>query len=458
MNFAIVDIETTGGSPKSSKITEIAIYKHDGEKIIDEYVSLVNPEIPIPPFIVRLTGISDEMVKNSPKFYEIAKDIVKFTDDCVFVAHNVAFDYSILRYEFKSLGFDYRKPHLCTVRASRYVLPGHDSYSLGKLSKSLGIEIKGRHRAGGDAFATAQLFTLLMQTDPRNLETFIQKEINPKKLHPNLDIEDLEAIPNKTGVYKFYNELNQLIYIGKSIHIKKRIEQHLRNNSSAKGIRLQQEIARIEFELTGSELIALLWESNLIKKYQPIFNRSLKRAFFPYGLFDYFDDKGYHRFYITQTSKRQENPVMTFSTRREGVSFMERMVEEYELCMKLCDLYATQSACFNHSIKACRGACVGEESVEEYNARCNDLIDNLSLSDTCFYVVGKGRERNEKSLVYIENGGIRGIGYAPFHFNRLSSKKWQQFLTLYPEDRDARSILKLFLRKHPDTEIVRITD
>lgn len=458
MNYAIVDIETTGGSPKSSKITEIAIYKHDGTNIVDEYVTLVNPECNIPPFIVRLTGINDEMVKNAPKFYEIAKDIVEFTEDCIFVAHNVAFDYSILRHEFKSLGYDYRKPHLCTVRASRYVLPGHDSYSLGKLSKSLGIEIVGRHRAGGDAFATAQLFTLLVQKDPKNLETFIQREINPKKLHPNLAIDDLEEIPNKTGIYKFYNEVNQLVYIGKSIHIKKRIEQHLRNNSTAKGIRLQQEIARIEYELTGSELIALLLESQLIKKHQPIFNRSLKRAFFPYGLYDYFDEKGYNRFYITQTSKRNEIPVMTFSSRKEGVVFMERMVEEYNLCMKLCDLYASKSSCFNHSIKACNGACIGEESTDDYNKRSSALVHNLSLADECFYVIGKGREKSEKSLVYIENGAIRGVGYAPYHFNRLTEKKWNTFLTLYPEDRDARSILKLFLRKHPDTEIKRIMD
>ena len=136
MNYAIVDIETTGGSPKSSKITEIAIYKHDGKEVIDEFVTLINPEMPIPPFIVNLTGINDEMVKDSPKFYEIAKDIVEFTKDCVFVAHNVGFDYGIIRHEFRSLGFDYRRPHLCTVRASRYVIPGHDSYSLGKLTVS----------------------------------------------------------------------------------------------------------------------------------------------------------------------------------------------------------------------------------------------------------------------------------------------------------------------------------
>jgi DNA polymerase-3 subunit epsilon len=276
--YVIVDIETTGGSPKNSKITEIAMYKHDGIQIIDEYSTLINPEMNIPPFIVKLTGISDGMVSSAPKFFEIAKNIIDFSEGCIFVAHNVGFDYGILREEFKSLGYDYRRPHLCTVRTSRYILPGMESYSLGKLSNTLGIEINGRHRAGGDALATAHLFTLLFEKDPSNLQTFIQQEVNPKILHPNLDLEQLDELPSKVGIYKFYNEVNQLIYIGKSKDIKKRVEQHLRNNNTQKGIQMRQEIAKIEFELTGSELIALLLESDLIKTHQPIYNRMLRKS------------------------------------------------------------------------------------------------------------------------------------------------------------------------------------
>lgn len=255
MRFAIVDIETTGGSPKNSKITEIAVYIHDGTTVLDEFVSLVNPEMKIPEFITRLTGISDKMVENSPKFYEIAKKVIEITEDCVFVAHNVGFDYGIIRHEFKQLGYDFRRPHLCTVRASRYILPGRESYSLGKLTRGLGIEINGRHRAGGDALATAHLFTLLFEKDPSNLNTFIQQEVNPKILHPNLDLEQLDALPSRTGIYRFYNEFSQLIYIGKSKDIKKRVEQHLRNSTSRKAIQMRQEITRIEYELTDRKSV-----------------------------------------------------------------------------------------------------------------------------------------------------------------------------------------------------------
>lgn len=456
MNYAIVDIETTGGSPKQSKITEIAIYKFDGNDIIDEYATLVNPEIPIPPFIVQLTGISDEMVQDSPRFFEIAKEIIKFTKDCVFVAHNVGFDYGMLRAEFRSLGFDYRLPHLCTVRSSRFLIPGHDSYSLGKLTRSLGIDLVGRHRAGGDALATAKLFKLLYEKDPNGLKTFIQEELNPKKLHPNLDLDALEEIPNKVGIYKFYNEANQLIYIGKSIHIRKRIEQHLRNIKTKKGIEMQLDIARIEFELTGSELIALLLESRLIKEHQPVFNRALKRDKFPFGLYHYLDEKGYIHFVINKTSTMQELSLTSFTTKKEGVSFMERMVEEYSLCQKLCNLEKTNSSCFQYGLKECKGACVYEEEVDSYNERSEELIQSLNLNEETFYVLGSGRNRNERSLVFVENGSLKGYGYAPYHMNKLKPNNWDRYIDLVTEDRDARTILKLFLSKDEKHEVVPV--
>jgi DNA polymerase-3 subunit epsilon len=203
MHYLIVYIETTGGSPKSSKITEIAIYKHDGNQVIDEFVTLLDPQMEIPEFIVRLTGITNEMVQGKPRFYEVAKKVIEFTEGCIFVAHNVGFDYGIIRHEFRSLGYDFRRPHLCTVRASRYIIPGMASYSLGKLSRELGIVLAGRHRASGDALATAELFTLLVQKDPGNLSSFIQQEVNPKILHPNLDLETLDNLPGKQAFTYF---------------------------------------------------------------------------------------------------------------------------------------------------------------------------------------------------------------------------------------------------------------
>jgi DNA polymerase-3 subunit epsilon len=456
LNYAVVDIETTGGSPRTSRITEIAIYKHDGKKIIDEYASLVNPEMKIPDFITNLTGISDQMVANSPKFHEIAKDIVKFTEDCIFVAHNVGFDYSITRQEFKNLGYDYRRPHLCTVRASRYILPGLDSYSLGKLTKTLGIQITNRHRAGGDAYATAHLFTLLNKKSHQSIEKFIQHDINPAILHPNLDLEELDAVPAKTGVYRFYDEDNQLIYIGKSVNIKKRINQHLRNTTTKKGNELLHTICRIEYDITGSELIALLEESHLIKTYKPKFNYALKKSKFPYGLYHFLDEQGYIRFYIGLTSKNPDHPLTSFTTKREGVAYLTKWTESHTLCQKLNDLYPTNSACFHYGIKKCNGACINKEDSEEYNVRAQEMIDFLNLNGESFYIIENGRQKSEKALVLVENGTLVGYGYAPYYFHIQPIHMWKRFVQLVKEDRDAKTILGTYMRKNVHITTVKI--
>ena len=450
MHYAIIDVETTGGSTKQSKITELAVFKHDGEKVIDTFITLINPEIPIPEFISRLTGINDAMVEHSPKFFEIAKQFIEFTEGCVFVAHNVAFDYGMIRSEFKTLGFDYRRQHLCTVRASRYVLPGYVSYSLGKLTKELGISINGRHRAGGDAEATAELFSLLIQKDAKGLATFVQDDINPKLLHPNLDLDELEEIPNKPGVYKFYNDANQLIYIGKSKHIRKRIDQHLKNSKTMKGETMRQEIARIEFELTGSELIALLYESELIKAHKPLYNRALRKSNFSYGLFYFEDGNGYKQLFADKLTKNSLLPLSTFSSKKEATDYIQQLRETHNLCLKLCGMEKTANSCFGYQVKRCFGACVQEETPESYNERIDKIIQNLTFDDEAFFIIEPGREKSEKSVIWIENGSYRGFGFIPFFIMKKSPEHWKRFIDLRPEDKDTRTILRYFLRKYPD--------
>ena len=454
--FVIVDVETTGGSPQNSKITDLAMYKFDGEKIIDEFITLVNPEMQIPDFIVRLTGITDKMVENAPKFYEIAKQILEFTKDCVFVAHNVSFDYGMFRSEFRHLGYDFRLPHLCTVRASRDIIPGHASYSLGKITKDLGITIVGRHRAGGDALATCKLFELIYTKNEDKLRTFIQEELNPKSLHPNLDLETLEAVPNKTGVYLFYNEFQELIYVGKSIHIRSRIEQHLRNTKSVKGLNLIQDITRVEFELTGSELIALLRESEIIKEKQPLYNRRLRKNKFPFALYDEIDSNGFIQLKIKSIAKEIVIPITYFSSKKEGINYLFKIVEKYNLCQKLCNLFNTKGTCFHYSVKLCDGACANKIVPQIYNQRINNFIEDITLDKKSFFIVDKGRNRNEKSIVWIENGNYRGYGYAPFHFNGKEPKEWKSYIDEQKENRDIRTIINQFIRKGNFERLIEI--
>ncbi|MCU0366765.1 MAG: 3'-5' exonuclease, partial [Bacteroidales bacterium] len=185
--YAVVDIETTGGSARLERITEIAVYIHDGTRVVEEFSTLVNPERNIPYFITSLTGITNEMVEDAPRFFEVAKKIVEITEGRVFVAHNARFDYSFIRQEFSMLGYNFKRPLLDTVALSRKLLPGHRSYSLGNLCKDLGIEINGRHRASGDALATVKLMELLLEKDRELKSGSIIRNRKTSRLHPALE-------------------------------------------------------------------------------------------------------------------------------------------------------------------------------------------------------------------------------------------------------------------------------
>ena len=221
--YAILDIETTGGQFNEEGITEIAIYKYDGHEIVDQFISLVNPEIPIQPFVVKLTGINNAMLRSAPKFYEVAKRIIEMTNDCILVAHNATFDYRILRTEFKRLGYDFHQKTLCTVELSKKLLPEQESHSLGKLVRALGIPMADRHRASGDALATVKLFKMLLDKDVEKvilkelIRTNIEKGIAPKL------VDILNDLPSKTGNYYIHRQDGKIIFIGNSKNIKNSI-------------------------------------------------------------------------------------------------------------------------------------------------------------------------------------------------------------------------------------------
>ena len=456
--FAITDIETTGGSIKQSKITEIAIILFDGEKVIDEFQSLVNPEKEIPQFITRLTGISNQMVENAPKFYEIAKVIIEFYEETIFVAHNVGFDYNIIRQEYKSLGFDFRMPHMCTVKSARKILPGHKSYSLGKISEDLNIEIEGRHRAGGDAWATVALFKKMFTKNPQAIENFIQREINPKNLHPGLDLATIEQLPKETGVYFFRNSKNEIIYIGKSKNVKTRVLQHLKNSKSQKSIKMKEEIAEVDFELTGSELIALLIESNSIKNYKPIYNRQLRSNRFPYGLYHYTDGLGYINFFIDQVKKHQTQPITTFEKKEEGNKYIDFQTEQLSLCAKYTGRYPTKHACFGYHTKQCKGACIEKESAEEYNQRAKKLIEKLSFSKASFFIIERGVKQGEIGLVLIENGIYKGYGFMETMHQQKSISAWKAKIIPQTENKDDRKIIQSYLRNSDNPQLRYFTN
>ncbi|NBC82658.1 MAG: GIY-YIG nuclease family protein [Bacteroidetes bacterium] len=449
--YAIVDIETTGGMARHERITEIAIFLFDGHAIINELVTLINPERPIPYHITALTGITNEMVAEAPKFYEIAKQIIEITDKATFVAHNVSFDYGFIKQEFKNLGYTYRRPKLCTVKLSRQIIPGHPSYSLGNLCKSLNITLNDRHRAAGDALATVELFKLLLKTNQQQHKIDFEAGFSIRGLHPQLNKQELLQLPEEAGVYYFFDEQDQLIYIGKSINIQKRVISHLSNEKSRRSIDMKSAIAKIDYERTGSELVALLLESDEIKKHKPKFNRAQRRNGTNYGIYYKHNSENYICFSILKNAEQEDIPLTTFNSQREARETLYKWTEAYKLCQKLCGLYHSAGACFYYGLKECYGACCGAESPDDYNIRAQKLIDKLSFQSQNFYIVENGRDIDEKAIVKVLNGKYFGFGYV--HNDFLSHNYMNGLddcIKSYPDTRDTRIILKSYLQsKNP---------
>ena len=448
--FAILDIETTGGSPKTEKITEIAIYFHDGEKVVSEWASLINPEKNIPYFITGLTGITNEMVADSPKFYEVARELVERTENHTIVGHNVNFDYSFIKSEFKRLGFAYDRKTLCTVKLSRKSFPGYKSYSLGKICKDLGITIMDRHRAAGDALATVKLFEMIRdsQNGDGGLELISEPKGRYKNLNENLTVEDIESLPEACGTYYFFDDKQQLLYIGKSKDIRHRVLSHLGNTTSKRALEMKERIHSISYELTGSELIALLKESKEIKEQKPMYNRAQKRSSYYWGLYTGKDEFGYITFSQRKISEMPEDPVTTFNNKKEAREALTRMVEKNWLCQKLSGLYQTDGACFHHTIRQCNGACVQGESVSAYNKRAKDLLDNLKLDRGNVLIIDQGRGPEERSLVRIEKGMYMGYGYLSVNESYLGIEQMLDCINPALDNRDIRQILKNWLKNN----------
>ena len=438
--FAIIDVETTGLSSRSEKITEIAIFRHNGKEVVDEFSTLINPEKKIPYRITQMTGISNKMVENAPRFCEVAKDIIEFTEDSTIVGHNVAFDYSFIRNEFKSLGYDFRREKLCTVKMSRKLLPLRSSYSLSKLCRDLNIQNPARHRAAGDAIATTQLFEFLLSIEPAITA------ISLTGLNCNLTKEKLKSLPGQTGVYYFYNEKNEIIYVGKSINIHERVLSHLSNNTSKKELELKNNIADVSYELTGSELIALLMESEEIKKHKPFYNRAQRRSVFTTGLFENKDKLGYLRLKIDK-NRGKALPVTTFSNQVSAKEFLFRLVEEHTLCQKLCGLYKTDHACFHYHIRQCNGACIQKEGPEEYNSRVEEAIQPYKFDNSSFIVIDEGRHQDESSIVAVENGKYLGFGYLSNDCLCNDPEELKESINRYADNREVQQIIRNYRRR-----------
>jgi len=406
-----VDIETTGGSYRNSRVLEVAAIRYENGEVTAEFSSLINPETYIPSSISALTGIHEGDIVDAPVFAGIAEQFAEVMNGAVFVAHNVRFDYSFLKNEFALVGMDFTPKLLCTVRLSRYLYKQEQGHSLAKLIARYDIPFLNRHRALDDARAI--MYFSQMAFEQNGVELFnaaIKHQLKSQSLPPNLDMAEIESIGNIPGVYIFKDETHQPIYVGKSITLKKRIMSHFQNVSS-KEVRISQNVHHIETIPTGNELAALILESKLVKELKPIFNRRLRRVT-SYAMLIKAMEGDYATISIKQGNVEAETDLDTiygmYPSRMKAKNSLLETTRVFQLCPKLMGLEKATGACFSYSLGKCKGACIGEESPELYNRRFELAMEHSRLKSWPFDTSISLPVNTKGEQVIIKNWMIQG--------------------------------------------------
>ena len=442
--FAIVDIETTGGNASDSRITEIAIIIHNGIDIIDRFETLVNPQKEIPLPIFALTGINNEMVRNAPIFDDISEKVLEMLTDRIFVAHNVNFDYTFVRHELEKAGFKWTARKLCTVRAARKIRPGLGSYSLGKLCYSLDIPIEHRHRAGGDADATAILFSRLLEWDNQGeIIKMVKNTAQDQRLPPNLPPKDFDQLPEKPGVYYFYNEVKKVIYIGKAVNLKKRVASHFSGHKiTPQRQHFLRDIYGISFEVCATELMALLLECTEIKKLWPTYNTALKRFEPKYGLYEYEARSGY-KYLVTGKVSKFQTCIEYFNTIHDGINLLRSLAQQFEIDYRFCKYCTTEGENFkNNDVNDLPETLSHNEKIE-------NAIDFLLSNRPSFAIIDKGRSSNERSCIWVENGHFYGMGYIPADIGIREPSEIKDYVVPHKSNQYILQLIYNYAQKYP---------
>lgn len=447
MLYAVIDIETTGGYAAQNGITEIAVVITDGHSVQDSFYAMLNPLVPIPPFIESLTGITNDLVKDLPPFESIAEELYSILHDKIFVAHNVNFDYSFVKYHLAQCGFHLDSKKLCTIRLGRKVIPGLRGYGLDKICTHLKIEINGRHSAHGDATATAKVFHKLMK---KGGDKFLKQLLSTGKgelsLPPNLNKESIDLLPQKPGVYFFHTKDGRVIYVGKAKNIKSRVKGHFTNNKAGQQKQeFLKKIYAVSYQETATELMAFVLEGIEIKQRWPEQNIAQKWTERVYGLYAYTDSAGYRRLFI-EKQLQQVMPFFTFGTLSESYNFLRKLIKEYNLCPYLCFLSKWKDGCKEVG-SYCQGACRMEESPAEYNVRVDKCIKEISEQLPSFAILDKGMKAGERSCILVEKGKFAGMGY--IQEENYEIEKWKSMITLYRDNLYVRSLIMKYADKHP---------
>ncbi len=375
-SFAIVDVETTGGSAVNDRVMEVAVIRVEDMKLVEKFSSLVDPGVRIPPFISGITGIEDKDVAGAPMFGEVAKIVYPLMENAVFVAHNARFDYGFMKNEFGRLERSFRADLLCTVQFLRRLKPDWGKYNLDEVMRRFNLSCSARHRAMGDCEVLWEMINMLEKSHNQEiLAPAIALTLKYPALPRFISEQDLVDLPEGAGVYLFYNEQDTLLYVGKSIHLKDRIKSHFASDyANNKDQKIREQVARIETIETGGELGALLLESKLVKEKSPLFNRYLRFSKEMIAVRSYENAKGYLCTRIGRVNEEIDlselpNVMGVFRSKKKAIDYLRELATEYELCPKLLGIEKGKGVCFARQLDNCKGACVGVEKALAYNAR-----------------------------------------------------------------------------------------
>lgn len=388
--LAFVDIETTGLRPMYDRIIEIGIVRVENNTVVETFKSLINPEDYIPQEITNLTGITNTDIAAAPTFGQIKHDLISLMKDCTFVAHNVRFDYSFIRNEFKREHVPFSKKHFCTAKLSRYLFPRYRHHSLDSLMQRFGLTCENRHRAFDDAHVLWQFYEKLLGSYAEDDLAKAVASISKRPTIPlHLTTKDMKMLPEETGVYIFYGESDVPLYIGKSINLKERIRSHFsQDHASTKEMNIAQQVKRIETIVTTGELGALLYEAALVKKMQPIYNQKLRRYQRLTCLLKKTTTQGYDTICVEEidslTPDILPRIVGLFKTKGQLKRFLFSAAEEYNLCKKLLGLEKAKYHCFGHQLGNCNGACDNKEKPIAYNIRFAEAFANQRIKSWPF--------------------------------------------------------------------------
>lgn len=443
--YAIVDIETTGGYAAANGITEIAVYIHDGQRVVKHFETLLNPQRSIPYFITGLTGINDAMVADAPSFDEVADVLFELLNDKIFIAHNVNFDYSFLKHHLKASGYELTAKKLCTVKLTKKVFPGLPSYSLGNLCRLLKLPIENRHRAGGDAMATVRLFERCLANDGiEHIDQMLKRSSADQWLPLHLKKEDIARLPSRPGVYYFLDAKDKVLYVGKAVNIRKRVSSHFTHNDpDRKRQNFLRTIHKIKYKECATELEAVVLESAEIRRLWPKYNVSQKQPQQKFALYMFEDGRGYLRLAIDKRKKHLPS-LYNFNLLHEGLVLLRKMIDEFELHEKLC--FIDKTAFTEKDL-----AFIDPPHI--YNGKIKRALEALNEQLPTFAVLDDGIKEDEKLCLLVERGNFWGMGYVSSSQTITSAAELKNYLQPYADNDTIRNSIYSFVESNPGKRV-----